>query len=109
MANLSWPTLDPGTSTKTFTTNPDFIDPMDFSNAYIDPNSAVTHTNTIALRPAVSDTAWSSRVATTTKPEAWASAQGWDKHRALITELYPKLMLKEIMEVMAIEHDFRAT
>ena len=63
----------------------------------------------MALEPTVSKTAWWSGATATTNPEGWASAQGWDKYRALITELYPKLMLKEIMEVMAIEHNFKAT
>ena len=91
MANLSWPTLNSSASTTNSTTDPDFVDSVNFSNDYIDANSAV------------------SRAAATTNPDGWASAQDWDKHQALITKLYPKLMLKEIMEVMAIEHNFKAT
>ena len=109
MANFSWPTLDSRSSTTTFTPNPDFVDSVNFSDDPIDANSAAFHTNAIALRPKVSDTTWSSRAAATTNPEGWASAQGWDKYRALITELYPKLTLKEIMEAMAVEHNFKAT
>ena len=109
MANLPWPTLNSSTSTTTSTTNPDLVDSLDFSDNHLDPNPAVSRTYAIALRPTVSETTLSSGAAAATNPEGWASAQGWEKHRALITELYPKLMLKEIMDVMTNEHNFRAT
>ena len=109
MADLSWPVHDSSTSTTTTTTNPNLIDSVGFSDDHVDPNSAVSRTNAIALGPTISQITLSLGPATTTIPEGWASAQGWDKYRELITELYPKLMLKEIMEVMAVEHNFRAT
>ena len=106
---MSWPTLNSSASTTNSTTDPDFVDSVNFSDDHIDANSAAFRTNAIALRPKVSDITWCSRAAATTNPEGWASTQDWDKYRALITELYPKLTLKEIMEVMAIEHNFKAT
>ncbi len=109
MANLSWPAHDSSTSTAISTTKANLVNSVGFSDDHVDPNSAVSRTNAIALAPTVSETTLSLRVAATTNPEGWASAQGWDKYRALITELYPKLMLKEIKEVMAVEHNFRAT
>ena len=108
MANLSWPTLSPSNPTTASTTNPDLADSVGFTDDHVVTNSAVIPTNAI-LVPMVSETTLCSGAAATTNPEGWASAQGWDKHRALITELYPQLMLKEIMEVMALKHGFRAT
>ncbi|KAK0513135.1 hypothetical protein JMJ35_004121 [Cladonia borealis] len=109
MANMSWPTLNSSASTTNSTTDPDFVDSVDFSDDHIDANSAALCTNAIALRPKFPGTTWALRAAATTNPEGWASAQDWVKHRALITELYPKLMLKEIMDKMAFEHNFKAT
>ena len=82
---------------------------MDISDDCIHTNSAVSRTNAITLEPTVSGITLSSRAAATTDPEGWASAQDWDNYQAIITELYPRLMLKEIMEVMISRHNFRAT
>ena len=100
---------DSSTSTTAITTNANLANSVSFSDGHIDANSAVSRTNDIALVPTVSETALSSGATTAPNPEGWASAQDWDKYRALITDLYPKLMLKEIMELMALEHNFRAT
>lgn len=104
MANLQWPTINSSTSTTTSTTKPNLAHSVSFSDDRIDRSPAVSRTSAVELGLTFSETT----LATTT-PEGWASAQGWDKYRALITELYPKLMLKEIMEVMEFEHNFRAT
>ncbi len=109
MAKLSWPTLNSTILTTTSTANPNLADSVGFSDDHVDPDSTVSRTNAISLGPTVSETTLSSGAAAATDPEGWASAQGWEKHRALITELYPKLMLKEIMDVMTNEHNFRAT
>ena len=82
---------------------------MGLSDDHADPNPTVSRNDTMELEPTVSKTTLWSGATAATKPEGWASAQDWDKYRALITELYPKLMLKEIMDVMALKHDFRAT
>ena len=39
----------------------------------------------------------------------WATKQDWDKHRALIGQLYEKHKLFEVMDFMAKQHGFRAT
>ena len=109
MANLLWPIFNSKTPTAASTANLNLADSVGFSDDHVDPDSAVSCTNAIALGPRVSETILSWGAAATTNPEGWASAQDWDKYRALITELYPKLMLKEIMDVMTDEHNFRAT
>ena len=109
MVNLPWPNFDSSTSATTCTTNPNLVYSVGFTDDQTDPNPAVSRNDATALEPTISETALSPRATVTTNPEGWASAQGWDKYRALITELYPKLILKDIMEVMAIEHSFKAT
>ena len=109
MANLPWPNFDSTSSTTTSTTNPNLANSVGFSDSRVDPNSAVSRTNAMALVPTVSETTLALEDSAMTTPEGWASAQGWHKYQALITELYPKLMLKDIMEVMAVEHNFKAT
>ena len=109
MANLPRPNFDSSTSTTTSTTNPNLVYPAGFSDDRTIPNPAVSRNDVMELGFTVSETTFSLGATTATNPEGWASAQDWDKYRALITELYPKLMLKEIMEVMAIEHNFKAT
>ena len=39
----------------------------------------------------------------------WATKQDWDKHRALIGQLYEKKKLSQVMDFMAKRHGFRAT
>ena len=109
MANLQWPTINSSTSTTTSTTKPNRTHSVSFSDDHIDRSPAVSRTSAVELGLTFSETILALGDAATTTSEGWASAQGWDKYRALITELYPKLMLKEIMEVMEIEHNFRAT
>lgn len=109
MANLPWPISDSSTSTTTSTTNPNFVYSVEFFDDRTVPKPAVSRINAIALVPTVSETIFALGDVATITPEGWASAQGWHKYRALITELYPKLMLKEIMEVMELEHNFKAT
>ena len=109
MANLPWPNFDSSTSATTSTTNPKLFYSVGFSDDRTVPSSAVSRNIAMELEPTVSETALTSRATAATNPEGWASAQGWAKYRALITELYPKLILKEIMEVMATEHNFKAT
>lgn len=109
MANLLWPIADSSTSTTTSTTNPNLGYPVGFSDDHTDPNPVASCNDAMALESTVSEMALSSGATAAANPEGWASAQGWDKYRALITELYPKLMLKEIMEVMESEHSFKAT
>ena len=82
---------------------------MGSPKCHVDPNSALSRTAALELEPRLSETTFCVGTVATTNPEGWASAQDWDKYRALITELYPKLMLKEIMEVMGSEHSFKAT
>ena len=106
---MPWPTLPSSTSSTTLTINPRLVNPVGFFDDRNDPNAVLSRTNAVTLASTISKTTLASGDAATTNPEGWASAQGWDKHRARITELYPKLMLKEIMELMALEYNFRAT
>ena len=42
-------------------------------------------------------------------PSGWATKQDWDRHRALIGQLYEKETLTKVMGFMAEQHGFRAT
>lgn len=46
-----------------------------------------------------------------TKPNGWAAKQHWARHQAFIKQLYlyEKKPLAEVMRIMEIQHDFRAT
>ena len=109
MATLPEPIIDSSISTTRSSTKPDFVDPIHVSDNCIDTYPEVPHTNAVTLGPTVWETTLFSRATVTKDPEGWASAREWEKYRALITELYPKLILKEIMAEMASEHNFKAT
>ena len=97
------------TSTKTSAANQNNVECVGSPKCHFVSNSALSRTVALELEPRISETAFCVGTVATTNPEGWASAQDWDKYRALITELYPKLKLKEIMEVMGSEHSFKAT
>lgn len=39
----------------------------------------------------------------------WAAPQDWEKHREVISELYGRMTLPKVMELMEREHGFKAS
>lgn len=48
-------------------------------------------------------------VPTATNQSNWATKEDWIRHQELIGQLYRKRPLKEVMDIMASQHGFRAT
>ena len=109
MATFPRPTLSLSTSTKASTANRNNVDRVGSPKYHVDPNPALPRIVALEMEPRISEATFCVGAVATTNPEGWASAQDWDNFRALITELYPRLMLKELMEVMGSEHSFKAT
>lgn len=110
-ATLSWQPYRVDTSTAVSGTNPNQLESLSFSDHQFAsrPVSAPFQSDVMASDMYSSNNVRTSWVTTSANPKGSISKQDWNKHRALITKLYAKQTLPEVMKFMETKCHFRAT
>ncbi|KAK3167260.1 hypothetical protein OEA41_010386 [Lepraria neglecta] len=110
-ATLSWPPYRVDTPTAVSGTNPNHLESLSFSNYRFAsrPVPVPFQSDVMASDTYSSNNVRTSWVTTSANPKGSISKRDWNKHRALITKLYAKRTLPEVMKFMESEYDFRAT
>ena len=110
-ATLSWPPYRVDTPTAVSGTNPNHLESLSFSDHRFAsrPVPVPFQSDVMASDTYSSNNVRTSWVTTSANPKGSISKRDWNKHRALITKLYAKQTLREVMKFMESEYDFRAT
>ncbi|KAL2057518.1 hypothetical protein ABVK25_001902 [Lepraria finkii] len=110
-ATLSWQPYRVDTPTTLSGTNPNQLESLSFSDHQFAsrPVSAPFQSDVMASDIYSSNNVRTSYVTISANPKGSISKRDWNEHRALITKLYAKQTLPEVMKFMEINYDFRAT